>query len=197
MSVGPEKLAWRNLHNGLAAPKMIDKYLTGNEVSFGDDEIIVSKTDLKGHITYCNDVFLKVSGYTEEELLGQPHSIIRHPDMPRCVFKLLWDTLNAGDEIFAYVNNRTKNGDNYWVLAHVTPSWDVAGNLIGYHSNRRVPDRAIVEQTIAPLYASLLEVEKRHSNRKAGMHAAYENLVAVLEKSGMEYDEFVASLHAA
>lgn len=176
---------------------MAGHFLTGNEVSFGNDEIIVSKTNIKGHITYCNDVFLRVSGYTEKELLGQPHSIIRHPDMPRAVFKLLWDTLAAGSEVFAYVNNRTKRGDNYWVLAHVTPSRDAHRNIIGYHSNRRVPDQAIVEQTIAPLYAQLLAEEKSHANRKAGMQASSLSLVEVLRDAGMEYDEFIATLRAA
>jgi PAS domain-containing protein len=76
---------------------------TGREVRFGDDEIIVSKTDVKGKITYANDVFLKVAGYTEAEVLGQPHNFIRHPGMPACVFKLLWETLEGGQEIFAYV----------------------------------------------------------------------------------------------
>jgi PAS domain S-box-containing protein len=74
---------------------------SGVERTFGEDEIIVSKTDVKGRITYANQVFLRVAGYTERELLGQPHNIIRHPDMPRCVFKLLWDTLEAKREIFA------------------------------------------------------------------------------------------------
>ncbi|HPV77190.1 MAG TPA: PAS domain-containing protein, partial [Gemmatimonadaceae bacterium] len=88
---------------------------SGRERSFGEDEIIVSKTDLQGKITYANDVFIRVSGYEEDELLGAPHSIIRHPDMPRAVFKLLWDTLATGREVFAYVNNMARNGDNYWV----------------------------------------------------------------------------------
>jgi len=85
---------------------------TSRERLWGEEEIIVSKTDLKGIITYANRTFLKVSGYSEEELLGKPHSIIRHPDMPRCVFKLLWDTIEAGREILAYVKNMAKNGDH-------------------------------------------------------------------------------------
>jgi PAS domain S-box-containing protein len=97
-------------------------HLTGVERTFVENEIIVSKTDLKGRITYANDVFIKLAGFTETELLGQPHSIIRHPEMPRCVFKLLWDTIAEGGEIFAYVVNRSKNGDHYWVFAHVTPT---------------------------------------------------------------------------
>lgn len=84
---------------------------TRHEVTFGEDEIIVSKTNPKGIILCANRTFLKVSGYTEAELLGKPHNIIRHPDMPRCVFKLLWDTIASGSEIFAYVKNMAKNGD--------------------------------------------------------------------------------------
>ena len=129
--------------------------LTGVERFFDVDDIIVSKTDLKGRITYANDVFLEIAGYTEQEVLGQPHSMIRHPDMPRCIFKLLWDTIQGGQEIFAYVINRCKNGDHYWVYAHVTPSKGVGGEIVGYHSNRRVPERSIVEKTIIPLYQEL------------------------------------------
>ena len=93
---------------------MPDRQVTGHEVFFDDDEIIVSKTDLTGKITYANDMFLRIAGYKEVEVLGQPHSLIRHPDMPRSIFKLLWDTISAGGEIFAYVMNRCKNGDHYW-----------------------------------------------------------------------------------
>lgn len=94
---------------------------TGREQTLETDEIIVSKTDLKGVITYANDVFLRVAGWTEDDIVGEAHNCIRHPDMPRCVFQLLWDTLATGEEIFAYVLNLTKRGDHYWVLAHVTP----------------------------------------------------------------------------
>lgn len=104
-----------------------------------DDELIVSKTDLKGRITYANDVFLRVANLAPREALGAPHSLIRHPDMPRCVFKLLWDTIESGEEIFAYVINLAGNGDHYWVFAHVTPSFDASGRMVGYHSNRRRP----------------------------------------------------------
>ena len=83
-------------------------YTTGNEVFFDDDDIIVSKTNTKGILTYTNRIFLNIAGYAEKEVVGQQHSIIRHPDMPRCIFKLLWDTLQNGQEIFAYVINRCK-----------------------------------------------------------------------------------------
>ena len=96
---------------------------SNRESPFDENEIIVSKTDTRGRITYANDVFSRVSRFGVAELLGAPHSIIRHPDMPRCVFKLLWDTIQAKQEIFAYVVNMAKNGDHYWVFAHVTPSF--------------------------------------------------------------------------
>ena len=142
--------------------------LSGVERFFDDDEIIVSKTNLKGHITYANRVFMKLADCSERELLGEPHAIIRHPAMPRCIFKLLWDTIQGGNEIFAYVLNRSKNGDEYWVFAHVTPSFDGSGNISGYHSSRRVPERRILNETIIPLYKSLLEEEERHQSRKDG-----------------------------
>lgn len=168
-------------------------HLTGVERTFGADEIIVSKTDAKGRIIYANEVFLRMAGYTEAEILNQPHSIIRHPDMPRCVFKLLWDTIEAGKEIFAYVKNRSKNGDHYWVLAHVTPTFDQNGRIVSYHSNRRVPRREAVSKAEA-LYKELLAVENAHPDRKAGMEAAFRAVVAKLQSAGVPYDEFVFSL---
>ena len=167
--------------------------LTGRERTFDRDEIIVSKTDLRGRITYANEVFLRVAQYTEEEVLGQPHNLIRHPDMPRCVFKFLWDTIAAGQEVFAYVINRTKRGDHYWVFAHVTPTFDEHGNIIGYHSNRRVPDRLIL-QKIKPLYRTLLQVEAKHSSPKTQWKASLPVLVDCLNEQGKTYEEFIFSL---
>lgn len=168
--------------------------LTGVEQFFDENDIIVSKTDLKGRITYANDVFMNIAGYTEKELLGEPHSMIRHPDMPRCVFKLLWDTIQDRREIFAYVVNRCKNGDHYWVHAHVTPSFNEAGEIVGYHSNRRVPGRHIVEEKIIPLYRELKAAEDRETNRKQGLAASTDMVVGLLSQQGVEYDEFVATL---
>ena len=167
--------------------------LTGVERMFGADEIIVSKTDPKGIIIYANEVFQRVVGYSESELLGKPHSIVRHPDMPRCVFKLLWDTIEAGQEIFAYVKNRASNGDHYWVFAHVTPTFDASRRIISYHSNRRCPRREAVAKAEA-LYKELLAIEKSHSDRKAGMEAGFAAMVAKLQAAGIPYDEFVFSL---
>ncbi|MCW8837023.1 MAG: PAS domain-containing protein [Rhodospirillales bacterium] len=168
--------------------------VTGVERFFDDDEFIVSKTDLKGRITYANRVFSRVAGYTQQEVLGAPHSIVRHPDMPRCVFKLLWDTIQDGREIFAYVINRAKNGDHYWVNAHVTPSFDSDGKINGYHSNRRTPDRKVLEGAVIPLYQALLAEEQKHADRKEGMEASFSMVVNLLQENGVTYDEWFFSL---
>lgn len=167
---------------------------TGVERFFREDQVIVSKTDLKGRITYVNRVFMAIAGYGEAELLGAPHSLIRHPDMPRCVFKLLWDTLGQGREIFAYVVNMSKNGDHYWVLAHVTPSFDKNGQIVGYHSNRRVPDRAVLNATIIPLYKHILAEEARSANAKDGMNNGFEMLKNVIREKGISYEELIFAL---
>jgi PAS domain S-box-containing protein len=167
--------------------------LTENERTFPEDDVIVSKTDLKGRITYVNQTFMDVSGYTEEELLGKPHNIIRHPEMPRCVFKLMWDTLEARREIFAYVNNLCKNGDHYWVFAHVTPSFDASGRSVGYHSNRRVPERRAVE-LFDGLYRDLKKEEFKHPDPKRSMEAGGALLQRLLADKKTTFDEFVFSL---
>lgn len=173
-----------------------DVAVTGVEQFFEENELIVSKTNLQGHMTYVNDVFLRISGYTEKECVGQPHSMIRHPDMPRAVFNLLWSTIQDGREIFAYVMNRCKNGDHYWVQAHVTPSRDGAGKLVGFHSNRRVPNRKVLEQHIQPLYNELLAIERSAGNRKEGLAASTKAVADLLDEKSMQYDEFITSLAA-
>ncbi len=166
---------------------------TGAESPFGEEELIVSKTNLKGHITYANDVFLRVSKMGHKDVIDAPHSVIRHPEMPRCIFKLLWDTIQAKKEIFAYVLNMASNGDHYWVFAHVTPSLDAQQNVVGFHSNRRKPTAEQVAK-VKPLYAALLAEENRHDSRKDGMLRGHEMLIDMLKQKGVSYDEFVFSL---
>jgi PAS domain S-box-containing protein len=166
---------------------------TGRECYFNEDEIIVSKTDVTGKITYANHVFKAVSGYEEPDLLGAPHSLLRHPGMPRAIFKLAWDRLLSGHEIFAYVNNLARNGDNYWVYAHMTPSFGRDGNIVGFHSMRRVPDRDKVAKAEA-LYTSLLGEERRYADRPQGLQASYALLTSTLESAGRSYDEWVWTL---
>ena len=116
---------------------------------------LVSTTDLQSHISYCNPAFVEVSGYTREELLGQPHNLVRHPDMPAEAFRDLWSTLQAGEPWTALVKNRRKNGDHYWVRANVTPVLE-AGRVAGYMSVRTTPARDEVAQAEA-LYARMRE----------------------------------------
>ncbi len=163
------------------------------EVCFDQDEIIVSKTDLKGRVVYANDVFCRVAEMGTADVIDQPHSIIRHPDMPRAVFRLLWEAIEAGKEIFAYVKNMSKTGKYYWVLAHVTPSYDRNGHIDGYHSNRRVPSKKGVE-TISSLYASLLAEEKKHVNAKTALDSSSAMLENTLADLGVSYSEFIWSV---
>lgn len=150
-----------------------------------DNDFIVSKTDLKGRITYVNKIFMAMAEYKEKELLGKPHSIIRHPDMPKAVFKLLWQMIQNKEEIFAYVVNRTKNGNEYWVYANVTPSLDENGKLIGYYSVRRKPnDKAL--DIIKPLYAEMLKAEKN-----SGVDASTKILTDLLNEKGVSYNELI------
>ena len=125
--------------------------VTSNAYDFPADQTLISITDLKGRITYCNPNFAAVSGYTEEELLGQPHNLVRHPDMPEEAFRDMWATLEAGQPWTALVKNRRKNGDHYWVRANATPVRD-GNRTIGYLSVRNKPAREETERA-AELYA--------------------------------------------
>ncbi len=167
--------------------------LTSAERVMRDDDLIVSKTNLKGHLTYANGTFLEIADFSASEALGKPHALVRNEAMPRCIFKLLWETIAAGREIFAYVVNRTKFGDHYWVLAHVTPSFDENGAIIGYHSNRRKPKPSAIAE-IARLYELLLAEEARHKNGKDSINASFELLKSTLAAKGVDYDRFVLSL---
>ena len=166
---------------------------TGIERVLGADDVIVTKTDLKGHITYANETFCQISAMSEAELLGKPHNVIRHPDMPRGVFSLLWDTVSKGQEIFAYVVNLAADGAHYWVLAHVTPSYDLAGRLIGYHSNRRKPAPAAIRE-VQPLYRRLLDEEKGHHRATDAATAGLALIEESLSAQGTDYERFVWNL---
>jgi len=159
------------------------------EIEIPDNKFLVSKTDLKGIIKYANTTFIEVSGYTEEELVGSNHNIVRHPDMPRAVFKLLWDTIQTGKEFWGYVKNMAKDGSYYWVFAHVTPSYDTQGkSIIGYHSDRRKPRKDAIEK-ISQVYAEMKKAEE-----KGGIEAGVKVLEEILKMEGKDYAEFVFSI---
>lgn len=156
------------------------------------DDFIVSKTDLKGRITYGNRIFMEFSGYTERELLGAQHNIIRHPDMPRGVFRLLWDTIQSGQECFAYVKNMAKDGSFYWVFAHVTPDYSPQGEVVGYYSVRRAPKKEAV-RFMEGVYAQMREVEQR-AGPKAAPTASLAFLNELLASQHTDYHRFILTL---
>ena len=158
------------------------------ERQFPENEIIVSKTDLKGKILYGNRIFIELSGYTEKELSGKPHNTVRHPDMSKVIFKFLWDSVKNGKEIIAYVKNLSKDGSFYWVKAFVTPSFNGKGEIVGYHSIRLKPTET-AKESISALYKELLEVEQRE-----GVEKSQERLEQVLAQKGASYEEFISSL---
>lgn len=166
--------------------------LTPHERVMREDDFIVSKTDLKGRITYCNRIFVEFSGYDELELLGVQQNIVRHPEMPRGVFKLLWDTLEQRKECFAYVKNRCKNGDYYWVFAHVTPDLNAQGQATGYFSVRRKASAAAVA-VISDVYKVMLQEEQRVGAKEA-CGASLALLANVLKQKGLSYEQFIVSL---
>ena len=165
---------------------------TSAERVMREDDFIVSKTDLKGRIRYGNRIFIEFSGWSERELLGAQHNIIRHPDMPRAVFKLLWDTILDKRECNAYVKNLAKDGSFYWVFANVTPSLDTEGNVTGYFSVRRKPKASGVK-TATDLYRAMLAAEQR-AGAKDAIAASTTILTNLLSEKGMSYDELVLAI---
>ncbi|SEO91818.1 methyl-accepting chemotaxis protein [Aquisalimonas asiatica] len=137
--------------------------VTGKERTFDPDSRLISTTTLKGVIEHVNDDFCAVAGFTRDELIGQAHNIIRHPDMPPAVFADFWATLEAGKPWMGVVKNRCKNGDHYWVTAYVAPIYQ-NGRMIGYQSVRTVPDRQLVARA-ERLYASMWRGNRRRLPR--------------------------------
>ncbi len=157
-----------------------------------DNDFIVSKTDAKGRLTYCNRIFIEFSGYSEPELLGHQHNIVRHPDMPRAIFHLLWKTIKSGDEFFGYVKNISTNGDYYWVFANITSSYGKNKELSGFFSVRRKPD-PVKLKIISPIYQDMLAAEKQAGTRDA-IAAGTKVLTDIIEPTGKDYREFILSL---
>jgi len=165
---------------------------TSIERKMREDDFIVSKTNAKGIITYGNPIFIEFAGYSEEELLGSQHNIIRHPDMPRAAFKLAWDTIQSGKEFFGYVKNMSKDGGFYWVFTHITPDFDGGRNIVGYTSVRRCPKSGAVAK-IEPVYRQMLDAERAAGARDA-IAAGTKVLLDLLQQTGMGYEELVFAL---
>jgi len=159
-----------------------------------ENDFIVSKTDMTGRIIYGNEIFIEFSGYSEEELLGSQHNIIRHPDMPRAVFKLLWDYLAEDKEIFAFVKNMSKDGGFYWVFAQVAPMRGADKQRAGYTSVRRKPNPKAIP-IVEDVYRAMLDAE-RAAGPKDAMVASGAVLSNVLKDKGVTYEELVNVLQS-
>ena len=157
-----------------------------------DTDFIVSKTNTKGIITYANNIFYEFSAYNEQQSLGKQHNLIRHPDMPRGTFQLLWDTINQGNEFNAYVKNMSQDGSFYWVFANITPSFDQDNKIRGYFSVRRKPSQSAVN-IISPIYQEMLALEKK-SQKKDATATSIQFLSDKLKSLGTSYEQFVLSI---
>ena len=147
---------------------------------------MISETDVYGRITNVNDVFCNVCGYSPEEMIGQPHSIIRHPDMPKLVFKLLWDNLKVGNNFIGVIKNLAKSGEYYWVITDFEMRRDATGNITHYIARRKSVPKAVIENYVAPLYETLLKLEK-----VGGMELSSRFFKNYLAKQGKDYIDFI------
>ena len=165
--------------------------VTHQEFVIPEGVTLVSTTDLQSRITYCNPAFVAVSGFEREELIGQPHNLVRHPDMPKGLFKFMWQQIAAGEECFAYVNNRAKNGDNYWVFANVSPVFNGQRRHTGYFSCRRKPKRAAVDK-VMPIYQHMRQIEQQHPADRGEQSMRW--LIQMIEQDFGSYEKFVLGL---
>jgi PAS domain S-box-containing protein len=164
------------------------KNITNNEKKLDDDDFIVSKTDKQGKIIYCNEIFTKMSGYKASDLIGANHNLIRHPDMPKIAFKLLWDLIQQNKEFFGFVKNLSKDGSYYWVFAYITADIDSNKNIISYTSIRRKAPQSAID-AITPVYKLLVDAE-----RSGGMKASEKLLTDFLAEKKLSYDELMITL---
>jgi PAS domain S-box-containing protein len=165
---------------------------TALERELRESEYIVSTTDRSGRITSANEVLVALSGYSRLELQGAQHNILRHPDMPRAVFWLAWDTLQSGEGFLGYIKNLGKDGSFYWVFAHMMPEHDEDGGLVGFRSVRRRPARRAIP-AVAALYAEMLAAEQA-TDRCNAITAGLDVLRRHLGERRLSYEQMIAAL---
>jgi len=161
---------------------------TKYEIILDPEKYIVSKTDTKGVIEYGNDYFIEISGYSESEILGQPHSIIRHPSMPKIIFKMMWERINQGKNIMALVKNMAKDGRFYWVVTDFKSKKDTTNKIISHIAFRKAAPREAIN-AIEPIYKNLLEIEKTD-----GIEASEKYFQSYLKDKDISYDDFINKL---
>lgn len=174
-----------NFQNQIAnKPVLVDK-----EVTWDKTKVIMSKTDAFGTIEYANEVFVDVCGYEDYELMGQPHSIIRHPDMPKVIFKVLWEKLKNGENFHAIVKNLAKSGRYYWVITDFEISKNEAGEIVNYFARRRSVPQEVITNHIEPLYKKLWQIEAASS-----IEYSEKYLNGFLEEKNKTYVQYILEL---
>lgn len=159
------------------------------EVSWDKTKVIMSKTNAFGIIEYANEVFVDVSGYEDYELMGQPHNIIRHPDMPKVIFKVLWENLKKGKNFHAIVKNLAKSGRYYWVITDFEIAKDENGVVANFFGRRQAVPQEVISMHIEPLYKKLLQIEAA-----SGVEFSEKYLIGFLEERNRSYVEYIKEL---
>jgi len=159
------------------------------EVTWDKTQVIMSKTNAFGIIEYANEVFVDVSGYEDYELMGQPHNIIRHPDMPKVIFKVLWENLKQGKNFHAIVKNLAKSGRYYWVITDFEIAKDENGVIVNYFGRRQSVPQEVISLHIEPLYKKLLQIEAA-----SGVEFSEKYLIGFLEEKKRTYVEYIKEL---
>ena len=158
------------------------------EITVSPKKTIVSRTDEKGIIKFVNDYFKEIAGYNENELIGQAHNVIRHPDMPKVIFKHLWEELKKGNDMRAIIKNLAKDGRYYWVITNFHTLRDDDGNIIGYYARRKAVPQHVKEE-VSKLYKTLKALEDQE-----GMEASEKFLEQWLKEHNTTYQDYVESL---
>ncbi len=161
------------------------------EVDWNKSKVLLSKTDKNGTILYANEDFIDVSGYDEFELIGQPHNIVRHPDMPKVIFKFLWDSIKSSQNIHVVLKNMAKTGRYYWVVTEFKIIADTDGDIVGFFGTRKSVPENIIVKFIELLYKKLLQIEEA-----SGLTASEEYLIGFLEERKKTYMEYIDHLIA-
>ena len=159
------------------------------EVMWDKTKTIISTTDQYGAITDVNQTFIDVCGYSASELLGKPHNIIRHPDMPKIIFKITWDNILAGRNFHAIIKNLAKSGEYYWVITDFEVGRNIMGEVVTIMARRRAVPQYVITDHIAPLYQTLLKLEKI-----GGMELSNRYFKGFLEKQGKSYIEYIMDI---
>jgi len=158
------------------------------EIIVPENEVLISATNPKGIITDANEVFTKISGYSADELIGSSHNVIRHPDMPKIMFKILWDRIKDKENIMAVVKNLAKDGRYYWVLTDFVTTVDVDRNIVKYTAYRKSVNQK-VKDAVIPLYKALCAIEEF-----GGMDFSEKFINDYFKTTGMTYDEFIEEI---